>query len=141
MGSTGPAPESRLQPRFAVWGWGAWIEWCDADGGGGADAELVNISTGGALLLAPTSPGAGQVVTLDIAGLESPAPFPAVVVATRQGTAGYQVHLEFLERCPLAVLEEVLVDRRPAGPWGRPDPPPAPGLAWYESAIRRGLGR
>ncbi len=102
---------SRHHPRFAVRGWSVWIEWQDGDGGWGASAELINISLGGAMTLAPVLPRVGQDIALYLEGPEPPAWITAVVVGTEPGRRRHQVHFEFCAPCPVAMLEAVIGDQ------------------------------
>ncbi|MDB5351269.1 MAG: hypothetical protein JWN86_2516 [Planctomycetota bacterium] len=103
----------RQHPRFAVWGWGAWIEWQDGDRGCGSLMELINISPGGAMVLSPMLPRVGQAVTFRIEGLTPRFAVSAVVVGTQPGWQDHQVHLEFRVPCPIGLLAAVLGEHRP----------------------------
>ena len=103
----------RVPSPPAVRGWRAWIGWRDGDRDGGAGAELINISPGGASTLIAEPPRAGQAVTLRIQGNKPRIRLPATVVAIRGGRLGHQVHLEFRTPCPALLLDAVIADRGP----------------------------
>ena len=107
------AAEFRRHPRLAVRGWRAWIGWRDGDRDGGAGAELINISPGGASTLIAEPPRVGQAVTLRIQGNKPRIRVPATVVAIREGRLGHRVHLEFGTPCPALLLDAVIADRGP----------------------------
>jgi hypothetical protein len=104
------ALDLRRCPRFAVWGRDAWIEWRDRGFAVGAAAELIDISMGGALVLAPIAPPAGRAVTFRVTGLDNRGPIEATVADAGGGPEGYRVNLEFVRPCPVAMLVALIDD-------------------------------
>jgi hypothetical protein len=105
------ALDLRLCPRFAVWGWSVWIEWWDRGCVVGGRAELVNISLGGALILAPMRPSVGSRVTLCVEDAEPRIRILGVIVDAQTGAQGHRVNIEFVRPCPIALLRALIGDQ------------------------------
>lgn len=102
----------------------AYLCWDDGRRIALGSARLVNISRGGALLIAPRSfPEGGTVrfgLNRAVGGLDA-----TVVQATRTGPEGYAVRLEFRDTCPESFFQAAV---RSIGA-GDPDDP-ADGTGW-----------
>jgi hypothetical protein len=103
--------ERRKEPRLNVSEGSLFLRWEDRGRTWGIRAEVVDLSEGGALVLAPIAVPEHREVEVAFGGMGSGLRVLAVVVGLIEGRRWNQIRLVFREPCPRTVLE----DARSAG--------------------------